>query len=117
MYLNLKRLGLCLLILLSMGACQEDVVNDEAEVSFGLPGKGDQSCKAESLLCWVGGDADLARHLMDTESAVLLGETEPAVLVEAIQALAFKLSEEERLAARAPSALTDLPIDAAAEDG
>ena len=98
MYLNLKRLGLCLLVLLSMGACQEEVVNDEVEVSFGLPGKGDQSCKAESLLCWVGGDPDLARNLMNVESAVLLGEQEPVALIEAVQALAFKLSEEERLA-------------------
>ena len=39
MYLGLKRLGLGLLVLLSMGACQEVVVNDEVEVSFGLPGK------------------------------------------------------------------------------
>ena len=38
------------------------------------PVRGDQSCKAESLLCWVGGDPDLARNLMNVESAVLLGE-------------------------------------------
>ncbi len=99
MCVNLKRLGLCLLVLLSMSACQEEVISDEeAELSFGLPGKGDQSCKADSLLCWVGGDPDLARHLMDVESSVLLGEQEPIALATAVKALAFKMNDEERLA-------------------
>ena len=93
---------LCLITLLSgllfyqLGCQEPSPALEEEELSFGLPGKGDQSCDLSGLLCWVGDDADHARALMNIETEVLLGERDPISLISAIKRLDHKLNSEEQ---------------------
>ncbi|MEE2644393.1 MAG: hypothetical protein VYD19_05620 [Myxococcota bacterium] len=80
--------------------------------NFGIPGKGDQNCAADTLLCWGAADAENARALMNAERAFLVGELPRKGYLERVYALQNKIGGERmrqllKLQGEAGDRLTD----------
>jgi len=87
------RLYLITTLALCCVSCDEPV--SAPDDSFGLPGKGDESCDPSAVLCWSDGDASAARALMQVEGEVALGDRSPEALYNAISLLSHKLNPAE----------------------
>lgn len=86
-----------LVLFLFMASCFGcDASSPASEDSFGLPGKGDESCDRQAPLCWVGSDPDSARAVMATESDILLSLQPLEALFEKVNSLDHKLNDSER---------------------
>jgi len=105
--------ALALSLSLSLSACAEE--ERPRDSSFGLPGKGDQSCDPKAPLCWDDADASAARALMEVESEVVIGELPLSALLEAIEPISHKLEPEEREALERLRALPEIGRDEGAD--
>ena len=91
------------------------------ELGFGLPGKTDQVCDAQSALCWTAQDTQTMRRILATDDQFRTAEASPDERLDELYAsfagLRHKLTEQEQvhLQQLASQGLEDLN-DAAVRD-